>query len=197
MKKYILLSFLIVFSGCAVKTLPPVKKYSIEKDINIKKFKDDKCGSVNISFMQSCDVLMSKNMIYSKGLEKNSYYFSRWFQPPPAMLTNLIYKTIKDSDICKDTYFQMPNIQTNYTLHSKLLEFDQRFYDAKSYGVVDIIFYITDKKGSIVTRKEFSITVKARSNDAMGGVEAINKASNIVSKEVAYWFFKSIQNQQP
>ncbi len=197
MKKNILLLFLIVFSGCSIKTLPPVKKYSIEKNINIKKFKNDKCNTINIAFMQSSDILMSKNMIYSKGLEKNSYYFSEWFQVPSVMLTNLIYQTMKDSDICKDVYYQMPSFQTDYTLHSKLLEFDQRFDDTKSYGIVDVLFYITDKKNHIIAQKEFSVVSKATSNNAIGGVKAINKASNILIKKVICWIFKSIQNQQP
>ncbi len=188
MKKNIIFILLIILEGCAVKPLPATKKYTIGQNIDIEKISTtSKCLNINIAFPQSSAEILSKNIIYVKGLEKNRYYFSRWFESPNLMISKLLYKVFKKVSICKNIYYMMPKESIPFNLESKILEFDQVFEGKSSKGVVDIIFYITDKNGNILSQKEFRVEKNSLSNNAKGGVEALSKATKEIIEKAVVW----------
>ncbi len=192
MKKIALTIIILLLGGCATKSLPPIKKYSISKSLKVKKIADKKCKNVNISLFQSSDEILSKKIIYQKGLEKNYYYFSRWFEAPDLMVSKLIYDFFKSSSVCKESYLMMDKLNPQYTLNGKIIEFGQKFDKNGSFGVVDIMCYIENSQNDIVAQKEFISIKKAPGNNAKGGIEAINKASNEVALKILKWFQDSI-----
>ncbi|NPA73451.1 MAG: hypothetical protein GXO12_01950 [Epsilonproteobacteria bacterium] len=197
MRKKISILTVILFLtvGCAVKPLPPTKRYRIKSDdIKIKSFsKPVGCDSINISFVDSDDKIMSKDIIYVKGLEKNRYYFSKWFETPNLMLTKLLFQSVKKSGICKNVYYMMDDLNPKYTLNSKILEFDQVFDNNSSYAVADILFYIVDGDSNIIAEKEFRVFKKSPSNDAAGGVKSLSSATNDIIEKTLSWMRNSMQ----
>ena len=189
----ILVAVLLLMSGCAVKTLPPVKRYSIEQTVRLDKTYSVKdCDSFGVEFPQSDGEIMSKNMIYVRGFEKNRYYFSKWFETPNTMISRLLYSALNSSKICKNIYYTTDNSDVDYVLHSKILEFDQVFDQNRSYGVVNMVFYITNKSGAIVSQKDFYNKTASLSNDAKGGVVSLNESSQKVIKKAIEWIYKTL-----
>jgi ABC-type uncharacterized transport system auxiliary subunit len=103
------------------------------------------------------------------------------------MLSKLLYSASKKASICKNIYYMMPSDNASFSLQSKILEFDQVFNDKGSKGVVDIIFYITNEEGSVVSQKEFKVEKSSPSNNAKGGVVALNQAAKDIVKKAVVW----------
>ncbi len=197
MKKIIYNICMILFlSGCATRTLPPIKKYTINNEISINKniMKSKKCQSITIKFPQSSNEIFSKNIIYEKGLEKNAYCFSKWYETPNQMLYELLLSSLQKSQICKIVYPQEIATQMNYILGSEILDFSQKFIKSKSYAKIKILFYLKDKNGKIINQKIFQETVKCKTNNAIGGVEALNEATKKLVIKFLKWINESINN---
>ncbi len=187
----ILLIFLIIvlLAGCNTKTLPPIKKYTIDDkiDIAIATDKIPECKNIKISFPQSSNEIFSKNIIYQKGLQKNSYYFSKWYETPNEMLYKLVLFSLQKKEICKMILPEDISISTQYDLNSNILDFSQKFINKQSYGEVKILFYVKNSKGDLIAQKLFDEIVKCKSKDAKGGVGALNKASKKITLSLIGW----------
>ncbi len=194
MKKIIYMCVILFLSGCATKILPPIKKYTIDNTISINKMKTKNCQSIIIKFPQSNNEFFSKNIIYEKGLEKNAYCFSKWYETPNQMLYELLLSSLQKSQICKFVYPQEIATQTNYTLGSEILDFSQKFIKSKSYARVKILFYLKDKNGKTRDQKIFQEIVKCKTNNAIGGVEALNEATKKLVIKFLIWINKDIKN---
>ena len=187
MKISYLFLIVLLFSGCTTKTLPPVKKYTIDEDIKHITLHTENCKSLKVEFPKSSDEIFSKNIIYKKGFEKNSYYFSKWYETPNEMLYNSILSLLQTSRVCKTVLPEDFDGKSEFSLSMDILEFAQKFSDNKSYVQVRVLFYIKDKNGNIAGQKLFNETVKCSSNDAVGAVKAFSKALKQLMQDFAIW----------
>ncbi len=201
MRRDILLILVILFfSGCATKNLPPMTKYNIDESIKTKPLVKyvKQCKNIKIAFPDSSSEIYSKNIIYKKGLKKDSYYFNKWFSTPNDMLYRLFFSTIQSLKICKNIYLEDFDTPYEYLLKSNILEFSQKFLDKESFVEIKIVFYVKNKQGDLIAEKFFDETIKCKSNNAIGAVEAFNKASKKIAQKLVLWLTKilSIQSQQ-
>ncbi len=196
MKKIIYICIILFLSGCSTKILPPIKKYAIDNAVSINKdiMKSKNCQSIIIKFPQSSNEIFSKNIIYEKGLEKNAYCFSKWYETPNQMLYKLILLSLQKNQICRFVYPQGITTQVNYILGSEILDFSQKFIKSKSYAKVEILFYLKDKNGRIRNQKIFQEIVKCKTNNAIGGVEALNEATKKLVTKFLKWINESVKN---
>ncbi len=196
MKKIIYICIILLLSGCAIRNLPPIKKYTIDNTVSINKdiMKTKNCQSIIIKFPQSSNEFFSKNIIYEKGLEKNAYCFSKWYETPNQMLYKIILLSLQKNQICRFVYPQGVSTQANYILGSEILDFSQNFIKSKSYAKVKILFYLKDKNGKVKNQKIFQEIVKCKTNNAIGGVEALNEAIEKLVTKFLKWINESIKN---
>ena len=187
MKISYLFLIVLLFSGCTTKTLPPVKKYTIDEDIKHIALHIENCKSLKVEFPKSSDEIFSKNIIYQKGLEKNSYYFSKWYETPNEMLYNSVLSLLQTNRVCKMVLPEDFNGNFEFVLSMNILEFMQKFSYDKSYVSVKVLFYIKDKNNTVISQKLFNETAKCRSNDAAGAVKAFNTASKQLMQDFAIW----------
>ncbi len=187
MKLTYLLLIVLLFGGCATKTLPPIKKYTIDENFKKITLHVTNCKSIKVEFPKSSDEIFSKNIIYKKGIEKNSYYFSKWYETPNEMLYNSILSLLQTNSICKMVLPEDFDGKSEFSLSMDILEFAQKFSDGKSYVQIRVLFYIRDKNGNITSQRFFNKTVKCRSNDAVGAVKAFNKALKQLMQDFTIW----------
>ncbi len=187
MKISYLFLIVLLFSGCTTKTLPPVKKYTIDEDIKHIALHIENCKSLKVEFPKSSDEIFSKNIIYQKGLEKNSYYFSKWYETPNEMLYNSVLSLLQTNRVCKMVLPEDFNGNFEFVLSMNILEFMQKFSYDKSYVSVKVLFYIKDKNNTVIGQKLFNETAKCSSNDAAGAVKAFNTASKQLMQDFAIW----------
>jgi len=192
MKKYLFFIFMIALSGCSIKSLPPTKSYTINTQIHIKSIaiNHQKCKSIKINFPDSSNFIMSTNMIYVKGLQKNSYYFSKWYETPNQMLNDLFYTGLSQSKICKNIYSFGLMIPSDLVLKSQILDFSQKFIGNHSFSEVKIIFFLVNKDNLLIAQKEFDTKVICDTNNAQGGVKALSKASKQITSKMINWLYK-------
>jgi ABC-type uncharacterized transport system auxiliary subunit len=190
------LTTIILFAGCSTKSLPPITKYTIDEsiDVDILPVKVGNCKSIKIGFPQSSDEIFSKNIIYQKGLQKNGYYFSKWFETPNEMLYKLVLSSLQKSKICKMILPEEMDTFAQYSLGINILDFSQIFTKNGSHAMVKVLFYIKDKKGNIKAQKLFDEVAKCKSDDAKGAVDALNKASKKLDLELVKWLANAIGN---
>ena len=187
MKLTYLLLIALLFGGCATKTLPPIKKYTIDENLKKITLHAANCKSIKVEFPKSSDEIFSKDIIYKKGFEKNSYYFSKWYETPNEMLYNSILSLLQTSSICKTVLPEDFDGKSEFSLSMDILDFAQKFSGNKSHVQVRVLFYIKDKNGNITGQKLFNETVKCSSNDAVGAVKAFSKASKQLMQDFAIW----------
>jgi ABC-type uncharacterized transport system auxiliary subunit len=128
----------------------------------------------------------TKGVYYSNGLKHERYLYSFWSVSPVTALQNAIYTNLTD---CKFTiiYNDMPtSILTPKNLRVVLQNFDQQFdTNGSSYGYLRAQVWILDASGQ--KNKTFEIKVPSKTNDANGGIEALNSASEIFIKDLIKW----------
>jgi len=178
---------MLILGGCSTKTLPPIKKYTIDENLVKSTLHIKNCKSIKINFPKSSDEIFSKNIIYQKGLEKNSYYFSKWYETPNEMLYNSVLSLLQTNRVCKMVLPEDFSGNSEFILDMNILEFMQKFSYDKSYVNIKVLFYIKDKNDNIISQKLFNKIVKCSSNDAVGAVKAFNKASKQLMQDFTAW----------
>lgn len=193
-KYFLFLTAIILFAGCATKSLPPIEKYTIDEsfDVGVSTAYVTNCKSIKIDFPQSSNEIFSKNIIYQKGLQKNGYYFSKWFETPNVMLYKLILSSLQKRKVCKMILPEEIDISAQYSLGSTILDFSQNFTKNGSYARAKVLFYIKDNKGDIKAQRLFNKVVKCKSNDAKGAVDALNTASKNMALALVEWLESTI-----
>jgi len=182
-----LLLITLLFSGCSVKTLPPIKKYTIDENIITPPLHIKNCKSIKINFPKSSDEIFSKSIIYQKGFEKNSYYFSKWYETPNDMLYRLVLSSMQDNKTCKMVFPEDFNFNTQYQLEINILDFIQKFSKHTSYVKIRVLLYLKDKKNHLITQKLLNEKIKCKTNNALGAVKAFNKASKKFIQDLLLW----------
>ncbi len=193
MKKYLFAIFLLFLTGCSNKVLPPLKKYTITPTLEVRKdFKGNDCKSLKITLPQSSNEIMTKNIIYIKGFEKNSYYLSKWYETPNQMLAKLFYNVLKQKQICQNIIYYNESFNSKYILKSDIIDFYQIVKEKKSFVKISVIFYLIDDNGQLLAQKEFTVTSPTYRTNAFSAVQAFNKASMKLSRDLVNWLAKTL-----
>ena len=122
---------------------------------------------------------MRYRLAYQNPAQVFTYTESRWVSPPAELLS---HKLRAMSEATAPT-------QQNCTLQLKLEAFDHVFESkAASHGVVQIsAALVVSKTHQIILRKQIEQSVTASSQDAQGGVAALNKASTEALTQALQW----------
>lgn len=183
---------LVLISGCSFRTeaKPPITRYYLQPEIAPSCTPKKSNKVLHLSFSETVPSLSGKKIIYKKpDLETGAYLYSKWDQPPSRSIGMALYAALKEQNIFKDTIYANTRIQSDLILEIKVLEFEHTFADAeKSYARVSLDAVIYDAQSrKLLGSHLFSAKTRAESNDAQGGVRAINDALGKVLSELICW----------
>ena len=192
MKLTLIAIFILLLSGCTTKT-PSITEYKIISDTSVVKSKSEGCKNKSLKVAQafSSTSLMSMKMDYS--LSENrvfSYSQAQWRESPNHLITNEILKKLRATKLFKDTQVSKSRSESNLILETNIEDFMQYYTDGlkKSYSTIVINFSLIDSDTNLVmATKTFNSRIDTKSNDANGGVKALNLALSSVLFQSTGW----------
>jgi len=130
-------------------------------------------------------------MYYGKGKYKQyAYAQSQWIESPNAYITQSITEYLRQIQLFQSVQNVSSKTKNNFRLEINIEDFMQ-YFDANeknSYVNVVITCNIIDTAShKIVATKTFKSKLKAKSEDALGGVMALDSAFTKILKECGLW----------
>lgn len=190
--KNLLLSVSLCFfiAGCST-TVPPIREYTIVPPSSSTAVSSPlSVKSLGIAPTRSFPSLASKNLYYirSNG-ETGAYLYSRWSDTPSGMLQRFVTASLDNARIFAELSPSSSAAQADWILESELESFYHRFdNEGRSEGVIEITYRIVESKTKRqIASKRFSVTSVSASNDATGGVGALNDAARELSRQCTLW----------
>jgi len=183
----------LLFVGCSV-TKVPLTEYKIDVDMIQKDLDVKQCQSKSLKVSQSFSSIKLKtlNMNYTQGRSKiYTYSQSIWNQSPNEAITSEVTKMLRDKNIFKTVQISKSRVKSDLILEITIDKFIQTFDDElkNSYADIAINFTIIDAKtNTVISSKSFKDKEKTDTLDAMGGVEALNKALSKILGDSVDWF---------
>lgn len=193
MKIVLIALSMFLMSGCiAVK--PTITEYKINT-ASIKRVPivtnecKDKALRISQAFSQSS--LMSHKMSYTEFQNRvYSYTQSQWQETPNNFLTRELLKNMRDSNLFKTVLSSKSRSKSDLILESSIDEFMQYYSDDAKKLHVDVAITLTlidAKDATVKSTQTFTSKLDAKTADAAGGVEAINRAlEEIFSKNIEW-----------
>ncbi|MEA1955927.1 MAG: ABC-type transport auxiliary lipoprotein family protein [Campylobacterota bacterium] len=193
MKYILILSIVLLFSGCSI-VKEPLTEYQINVKVAPTDINVNRCNDKSIKVLQSFSSVKLKtlNMNYIQGENKvYTYSKSMWSDSPNSAVTSEVVKLLKDSNLFKNVQISRSRAKSDFILETNIENFIQYFSNElnSSYVVVAITFTIIDAKTNLViSSKSFKARKDSKTLDADGGVEALNRALNNILIQSSYWF---------
>lgn len=182
-------------SGCSIRpeARPPITYYYLQPEIELACTLSPVDKTVRLNFVDAAPALSSQNIVYTKpDLQAGNYLYSKWQQPPNRSISTVLYTAFKQNNLVSRLVYDTAFVRSELTLDIKILRFEHRFSGTKdSYGVItiDAILYDPETK-QLLADHIFSSKVKAKTEDAQGGVEALNTALGKCLSELICWSAK-------
>jgi len=181
MRVVLMILALFFLSGCTT-IKPSITQYGIEVDdlkINGSAlgFKE---RSLKISKAFNKSSLSSHRMEYTEPDNRIfAYSQSQWQESPSTMIESILLRSIRGSGLFKSVHPSKSRIKSNFILETNIEKFMQFFGKDLKESHVEVVLnlsLIDAKTNTVLKSKTFSSTVKAKSPDAQGGVEAFEGA---------------------
>ena len=122
--------------------------------------------------------------------KQDRYTLSSWTESVSSMVYREILQALKQSRLFKSVSNYSSIAKSSYILEMEINNFKQYCTKdlKKSYVAIDLTFTLIDAKNfKVIAQKEFIKQRQSRSNDAKGGVEALNSAFGELVPEVIAW----------
>jgi len=184
MRHLFILIIAVVLAGCLgggkPKPSPAIYDFGLSSASDKSSLPESRLPVDEISANPSLDSnRMRYRLAYQNSAQVFTYAESRWVAPPAELLS---HKLRAMSGGAAPT-------QQNCILQLKLEAFDHVFESkAVSYGVVQIsAALLVSKTHQAISRKQIEQSVAASSQDAQGGVAALNAASTQALTEAVEW----------
>lgn len=177
MMRYMLLTITFLLSGC----FGPVKVQSIDRytleAVNVDEY-PRQGGVLLIPMPQVEKGLQTNDMLFSeKAYQINAYSFSKWTSPPANLLHKILLESFNRAGIYKAVISSSYSKSAKWKLEIRILQWHQTFIRYPSRVVVSYVANIYDtKKQKIVASRVFETSIRAKTENAYGGVRAMNYA---------------------
>jgi len=189
---YALPLLLLLTSSCSIRpeAKPPVTQYYLQPPIELECLGAPIQKILRLNFVNSLQSASQQNIIYTKpDLQTGSYLYSKWSQLPNHSISTALYTALQDNNIFTKLVFDNAFVHSDLTLDIKIMKFEHFFADdSNSYGMLTLNALLYDSQTkSLLASRLLSSEVRAKSNDAKGGVEALNKALGKILSELICW----------
>ena len=145
---------------------------------------------IKLSPIRATRAYIGTEILYSDSqYSKDSYAYSRWNDTPVKLLQTLFQTRIGDSSLFKAVVPSRSISKADLLLESTLLDFSHTInQDGTSDGIIRVRFYLIDNTTrEVIATKEFFSRVPATTKNAKGAVEALNKGSTNVARDLVTW----------
>lgn len=118
-----------------------------------------------------------------------TYAQSDWVSPPARLLAQRIQNAIAAGGGWRVVTGPANPAHADFSLHIRLDDFSQVFESPQqSHGALDAMATLVDNRsGEAVAQKYFQVETAAPSEDAEGGVKALNQAASQFTAELERW----------
>lgn len=178
MNKILMLIFTLLLSGCSLGPVKvkPTKYYTLEP-VPVKRTYA-KRGVLAIEVPKAEQGLQSNAMLYSeREFQINAYTYSKWSATPTNLLHDLLLESFNKSGMFRAVISNPYSKSANWALRIRILHWHQSFLENPSEIVVSYIANIYDlRRHRIVASKLFETVIPCDTDDAYGGVVAMNDA---------------------
>lgn len=183
---------LLFISGCSIRpeANPPITQYYLHPSTELECISAPIQKVLRLNFVNALQSFSQQNIVYTKpDLKTGSYLYSKWDQRPIHSISTALYTALQDNKVFSKLVFDNASVNSDLTLDIKIMQFEHRFADdSNSYGMLTLNALIYDSQTkSLIASRLLKSEVKATSNDAKGGVEALNKALGKVLSELICW----------
>ena len=197
---YILPVLLLLIGGCTIrpKAKPPITQYYLQPSIEIACISSPIQKVVRLNFVNGLQSVSQQNIIYTKSdLQAGSYLYGKWNQLPTHSISTALYTALQDNKVFSKLVFDNSFVHSDLTLDIKIMQFEHHFVDDNnSYGLLTLNALLYDSQTkSLLASQLFKSEIKASSNDAQGGVEALNIALGDILSKLICWSKEKISQQ--
>jgi len=179
-------------SGCSIRpeARAPITYDYLQPEIKLACTPSTIQKTVRLNFLDATPYLSSQNILYTKpGLKAGNYLYSKWHQPPRHSISTALYTAYKENNIFHNLVYENTMIRSDITLEVKVLRFEHFVTDSehsKAIVTLDALMYDSQTR-QLLRNHLFSSEVKADTNNAEDGVEALNTALGKLTSELICW----------
>lgn len=183
---------IVIMAGCTSPT-PAQNQYRLGIDAAPIKTDTKQCKNKTLKVEQAFGdkLYMSLKMYYVQGkYTQYAYARSRWAQSPNEKITQSITDYLRAMKLFKSVQNADSRTKNDFQMEINIEDFMQYFDENAKNSFVNVVItcnLIDEKQHKTVDAKTFHVSMKAPSNNARGGVVALNKALNIIVKECGLW----------
>ena len=181
MRSFFLILSVLLLAGCSF-TKPSMTEYRINLDDSTTNLTAGGCidKSMKVSQAFSSTTLMTKDMSYAQGADKQFVYSqSQWSLDPNHAITSEILTLVREMRLFRSVQSSKSRSISSWVLEINIEDFMQYFNEDSTKSHVNTVISLTiinSKNSKVVSSKTFKSRVEVDSLDANGGVEALNRA---------------------
>ena len=172
-----------------------IETASLENTSALKSGCSNKTLKVQRAF--AANSLMSHSMNYGIGTHKQyAYTQAKWADTPNKAITMQLTKSLRKSGLFGSVLEDHSRSGADLILESSLEEFMQYFDADAKHSFVKIVIHFTlidAIKNQVVETKSFEAKIDAPSDDAQGGVIALNEGLQEIFAQNRVWLEKVCQ----
>ncbi|MCA9561978.1 MAG: membrane integrity-associated transporter subunit PqiC [Myxococcales bacterium] len=177
---FILALVLAGFSAC-VNIGPdsePIQTFVFDPDLPAAQHQSATSGVLLVSTPRAYTTYQTRRLIYTdRAFEIRSYAYNTWADSPAAMLEPLLIRVAERSGQFRSVVGLSAGVRADYRLDTEITALHQEFGQSGSIAHVALRLRIIDLADrSVVAQSDIDVTAPAPSDDAYGGVMAINDA---------------------
>ncbi len=182
----------LFIAGCS-SPRPAKDEYRLATSLEVIKTENTKCLEKTLKVDQafSDKLLMSLKMYYVKGkYTQYAYSRSRWAQSPNESITRELTEYLRAMQLFKSVQNADSKTKNDFRLEINIEDFMQYFDENEKNSYANAVVtcsLIDESTHTIVATKTFHADAKAKSDDAQGGVMALNRALESILKECGLW----------
>jgi len=191
-----LMGLLFLLAGCS-SPKPAMNEYTLALHVKAKKVQKMSYREKTLKVDQAYGDTLFKSlkMYYVKGkYQQYAYSQSQWAQSPSTKITQSMTEYLRQMQLFKSVQSFHSKSETDMRLEINIEDFMQYFdvNEKNSYVNVVITCNIIDTAShKIVATKTFHVKKKTESNNALGGVKALNEALSEILQKCGLWLQRS------
>jgi len=182
----------VIMAGCTSPT-PAQNQYRLGISAVPVKTDTTQCKNKTLKVEQAFgdNLYMSLKMYYVQGkYTQYTYADSRWTETPNDAITEALTKYLRAMQLFKSVQNADSKTKNDMRLEINIEDFMQYFDENEKNSFVNVVItcnLINENTHKTVATKTFHTNMKAPSDNARGGVIALNKALDTIVKECGLW----------
>lgn len=189
MKSIIFVTIVILLSACTHKEAP-MKSYLINPKLNITKHSSpyhDK--ALKIAYPNSIKGKSSTAIYFAyNNIEEGRYQNASWSSSNSELLNSVVVRAVEMSKAFGTVVDYRSTALTDYSLESSIYDMYHKVEDGESLSILSIRFDLIDSSSNLLVKsKKFSYQIPTKSVNALGYVQATNRAAQKLAQDLVRW----------